>query len=103
MSRSEELVIWMSSTAMKAPSMPAATAIQVRASMRAPLAGAPGGAWCCAIGLVEVAIGVSLLGRAVVLRRVLAQVDLDLGRHARHQAARVFLQFVRGEGDLDRH
>ena len=42
MSRSDELVIWMSSTAMKAPSMPAAIAIQVRMSTAAPLAGAPG-------------------------------------------------------------
>ena len=32
----DELVIWMSSTAMKAPSMPAATATQVRRSTCSP-------------------------------------------------------------------
>ena len=40
---SEELVIWMSSTAMKAPSMPAATASQVRPETFSSITGNAGG------------------------------------------------------------
>jgi len=39
---SDALVIWISSTAMKAPSIPAATAIQVRASTFRPSWGSVG-------------------------------------------------------------
>ncbi|MNK68647.1 hypothetical protein D3C87_880120 [compost metagenome] len=42
-SLSDELVIWMSSTAMKAPSMPAATASQVRPETFSSITGNAGG------------------------------------------------------------
>ena len=50
MSFSEELVIWMSSTAMKAPIMPAATAIQVRPATRSLIgAGTPAAGIVCVV------------------------------------------------------